>query len=297
MTLKLAIVGYGNLGKSLEKEIAKQRDLQLVAIYSRRTLEHAKFRPLEEISKYSDCDVALIALGSYGDILQYADFYAYLDTVDSFDTHAKIAEYKAHLNATKPNRLSVISTGWDPGLLSLVRGVFSVGAHSCATLWGTGVSQGHSNAIRSLKGVIDAVQFTKPKENALKLVHEGITDGKKLHDRICYVACEQGDKERLQREIVNMKNYFEGYDTHVVFCTAAEVARLKQKTEHRGQVVTVGEGFATHSDVSLDCNTDYTAKIMLEYAKAIPQLKADGYKGALDVYDIPLRYLAGKELI
>ena len=297
MKLKLAIVGYGNLGKSLEKEIAKQRDLELVAIYSRRKLNHEKFRPLDEIQKYNDCDVALLALGSYGDIMQYADCFSHIDTVDSFDTHAKIEEYKARLNATKPNRISVISTGWDPGLLSLVRGVFSVGARDCTTLWGTGVSQGHSNAIRALKGVIDAVQFTKPKKNALELIREGITDGKKLHDRICYVACDKADEARLCSEIVGMKNYFEGYDTEVIFCTADEIKNLKQNTQHRGQVVTLGEGFSTHAEVSLDCNTDYTAKIMLEYAKAVPQLKNDGYKGALDVYDIPMRYLAKKELI
>ena len=297
MKLRLSIVGYGNLGKSLEKEIEKQTDCELVAIYSRRKLDCAKYRPLDEISKHSDCDVALLALGSYGDILQYADDFAHLDTVDSFDTHAQIAEYKARLNAAKPDRISIISTGWDPGLLSLIRGVFSVGAKTRTTLWGEGVSQGHSNALRTLEGVIDAVQFTKPKENALELIRAGITDGKRLHDRICYVACDKADEARLQGEIVNMKNYFEGYDTQVIFCQPTEIARLKQKTSHRGQVITVGEGFATHSEVNLDCNTDYTAKIMLEYAKAVPQLHADGYKGALDVFDIPLKYLANREWI
>ena len=295
--LKLCIVGYGNLGKSLEKEIAKQQDLELVAIYSRRQIEHEKFRPLDEISLHNDCDVALMAQGSYDDVLRYAHCYTHLDTVDSFDTHAKIADYKALLNDLKPHRLSIISTGWDPGLLSLVRGVFSVGADRCATLWGKGVSQGHSNALRSLNGVIDAVQFTLPKNDALELIHAGVTDGKKLHDRICYVACNKSDEERLANEIVNMPHYFEGCDTQVVFCSAEEIARLKRNTEHRGQVVAVGEGFATHSEVTMDCNTDYTAKIMLAYAKAVPQLKLDGYTGALDVFDVPLKYVANVELI
>ena len=297
MGLKLSIVGYGNLGKSLEKEIAKQRNLELVAIYSRRHLEHAKYRPLGDVANYDDCDVALIALGSYGDVLRYADSFSHVDTVDSFDTHAKIAEYKSHLNATKPHRLSIISTGWDPGLLSLIRGVFSVGTHTTATLWGEGVSQGHSNAIRNIEGVHDAVQFTVPKQNAVEMIHAGITDGKKLHDRICFVACEQADEERIRRQIVNMPDYFDGYDTTVTFCSTDEIAHLKEKTEHRGQVVTVGDGFKTHSQVALDCNPDYTAKIMIEYAKAVPQLKKDGYSGALDVFDIPMRYLANRELI
>lgn len=297
MKLKLSIIGYGNLGKSLEKEIEKRADAELVAIYSRRTLEHEKYRPLAEIAHYDDCDVALVALGSLQDVTGYAHRYAHLNTVDSFDTHAKIAEYKAYLNATKPTRLSIISTGWDPGLLSLARGVFSVGADVCATLWGKGVSQGHSNALRTLDGVIDAVQFTQPKQNALQLIKEGESDGKKLHDRICYVACDKSDEARLTSEIVNMENYFRGYDTQIVFCSAEEIARLKESTEHRGQVVTVGEGFSTHSEVALDCNTDYTAKIMLAYAKAVPLLIADGFSGALDVFDVPLRYIASNELI
>ena len=297
MSIRLSIVGYGNLGKSLEREIEKQGEMQLEAIYSRRQLDHAKYRPLEDIGKYDDCDVALIALGSYSDVLQYASYYSRLDTVDSFDTHAKIAEYKAQLNATKPERISIISTGWDPGLLSLIRGAFSVGADACATLWGMGVSQGHSNALRTIHGVIDAVQFTKPKHDALELIRCGETNGEKLHERICYVACAKGEEERVRNEITHMANYFAGYDTQVKFCDSAEIARLKEQTHHCGQVVTIGEGFETHSEVKLACNTDYTAKIMMCYAMAIPQLRADGYKGALDVYDIPMKYIAQTKLI
>ena len=297
MTLKLAIVGYGNLGKSLEKEIGKRNDLELVAIYSRRDIDNPKFRPLKQIGDDGDFDVALLALGSYNEITEYAHLFEKLDTVDSFDTHAKITEYKTQLNRAKKDSLAVISTGWDPGLLSLARGVFSVGATSSTTLWGEGVSQGHSNAIRSIRGVIDAVQFTKPKDNALELFKQGVSDGAKLHDRICYVACVEEDRESIKNQIVEMPNYFADYDTTVIFCSPQEVRELKQRTAHRGQVVCTGEGFCAKTDVQLDCNTDYTAKIMLSYAKAIPQLKRDGYCGALDVFDIPLRYLAERRLI
>ena len=297
MTLKLAIVGYGNLGKSLEKEIAKRNDTELVAIYSRRSLDNTKYRPLKQICEDGDFDVALLALGSYNEITEYAPLFERHDTVDSFDTHAKIEEYKERLNRTKKDSLAIISTGWDPGLLSLARGVFSVGADSCVTLWGEGVSQGHSNAIRSIRGVIDAVQFTKPKDNALELVEQGVTDGTKLHDRICYVACVEQDRENVEKQIIEMPNYFEGYDTTVIFCSPQEVRKLKERTAHRGQVVCQGEGFVAKTDVKLNCNTDYTAKIMLSYALAIPKLKRDGYRGALDVYDIPMRYLADKKLI
>ena len=295
--MRLAIVGYGNLGKSLEKEIAKQQDMTLTAIYSRRNIDHEMYRPLKSIVEANDFDVALLSLGSYNEIMEYAPLFAHLDTVDSFDTHAKISEYKASLNATKKNSLSIISTGWDPGLLSLARGVFSIGGGDNVTLWGEGVSQGHSNAVRSIKGVIDAVQFTCPKSDAEQKILQGERDSSKLHDRICYVACVSSDKERIVSEIVNMPNYFKGYDTKVIITTPQEIRELKQRTAHRGQVVSVGEGFCVKTDVQLDCNTDYTAKIMLHYAKAIPQLKADGYRGALDVYDIPLRYLADRKLI
>ena len=295
--MKLAIVGYGNLGKSLEKEIAKCKDMTLTAIYSRRNIDHAKFRPLKDIGQVHDFDVALLALGSYNEITEYAPLFAHLDTVDSFDTHVKIAEYKTELNKTKKDNVSIISTGWDPGLLSLARGVFSIGGGESVTLWGEGVSQGHSNAVRSIKGVIDAVQFTCPQQDAEQKILNSEQDSSKLHDRICYVACIESDKERIESEIVKMPNYFKGYNTKVIFATQQEVRELKKRTAHRGQVVSHGEGFHVKTDVQLDCNTDYTAKIMLHYAQAIPQLKADGYRGALDVYDIPLRYLADRKLI
>ena len=297
MTLKLAVVGYGNLGKSLEKEIVKHQHLTLTAIYSRRNLNHPKYRPLKDIDKADDFDVALLSIGSYNDISQYAPLFARLDTVDSFDTHAKITEYKTALSEIKRDNLSIISTGWDPGLLSLARGVFAIGGGEGVTLWGEGVSQGHSNAIRSIRGVIDAVQFTRPKQNAEQRILNGERDSKKLHDRICYVACVDSDKERIEKEIVSMPNYFEGYDTKVIFTSSQEVRERKTRTAHRGQVISIGEGFLAKTDVKLDCNTDYTAKIMLDYAKALPHLKADGYRGALDVYDIPLRYLIDTSLI
>ena len=297
MTLRLAIVGYGNLGKSLEKEIEKRADMTLAAIYSRRNLDNEKYRPLKTIGQTCDFDVALLALGSYNEITEYAPLFERIDTVDSFDTHAKIAQYKAEINKTKKQNLSIISTGWDPGLLSLARGVFSIGGGENVTLWGEGVSQGHSNAIRSIRGVIDAVQFTRPKPNAEQYIMQGERNSSKLHDRICYVACVESDKERVQQEIVTMPNYFADYDTQVIFCSAQKVRELKKHTSHCGQVVCIGDGFVAKTDVKLDCNTDYTAKIMLDYAKTVPQLKADGYRGALDVYDIPLRYLTDSKLI
>ncbi len=295
--LKIAIVGYGNLGKSLEKETQKNTETELVAVYSRREINHPRYRPMKEIGKKQDFDVAMLALGSYSDIESYANAFENIDTVDSFDTHAKIAEYKAYLNSVKKESLAIISTGWDPGLLSLARAVFGIGATEYATLWGEGVSQGHSNAIRAIPGVLDAVQFTVPKADALTRVSKGVTDGKLLHDRICYVACVENDKKEIEKQILSMPNYFEGYTTVVHFVSQQEVRELKRRTHHRGQVICTGEGFEANCTVTLDNNPDYTAKIMLAYAHALPQLKADGYRGAVDVFDIPMKYLASATML
>ena len=294
--MKLSIVGYGNLGKSLEKKISEQKDLELAAIYSRRNIDNAKFRPMREIVKDVETDVMLIALGSYSDVREHSEALAKFDTVDSFDTHATMEEYKKELTLLNGNRLALVGLGWDPGILSLIRGTFSMG-NGAVTVWGKGISQGHSNAVRSIAGVIDAVQFTVPKTNCEELIEKGETDVKKLHDRVCYVACVEKDREDIERQIKGMTNYFEGYDVEVKFVSAMEVRELKKDTSHRGQVFCAGIGYKAKASITLDCNTELTAQIMLMYARIVPQLKKDGYKGALDAFDIPMRYVADKGLI
>lgn len=297
MKINVAVVGYGNLGKSLEKEIAKQKGLNLVGIYSRRNLSNPLYRPFNSLSACKDVEIALIALGSYGDIAQNIDKFTDFHTVDSYDVHAEIQHYKQALNAARPNKISVIGAGWDPGLLSLCRGAFGSVAESVTTVWGKGISQGHSNALRSVLGVLDAVQFTVPKQNCDELILSGESCCEKLLNRVCFVTCVESDKERIEREIKAMPHYFADYDTEVIFCSAKEVRDLKKQTEHKGVSYAKGSGFNSRCEVSLDCNTDFTAKIMLKYALAIPQLAKDGYTGALDVYDIPLKYIAPQSLI
>ena len=294
--MKLAIIGYGNLGKSLEREIKKRDGLELTAIYSRRTLDNPLYRSAAYIDK-CDADVALIALGSLRDVMSYADRFAHINTVDSFDTHARIAEYKQKLGELKTDGLSIISAGWDPGLLSLARGIFANDGAENVTVWGEGVSQGHSNAIRAIDGVLDAVQFTVPKDGYERLIKNGERDGCRLHRRVCFVAAVENDKERIETEIKTMPRYFEGYDTEVTFVSAQEIRRLKERERHSGRVITEGCGFGARTEVFMESNADFTEKIMLRYAQAIPQLLKDGYKGALDVFDIPLRYIADGNLI
>lgn len=297
MKLDVVIVGYGNLGKSLEREIGKNDKINLKAIYSRRSIENPLFRPFGTLKNCIDADVALIALGSYNDVTENIESFAGLDTVDSYDVHANIAAYKEKLRKAKANKLSIVGAGWDPGLLSLARGVFGIGAKQVTTVWGKGISQGHSNALRSITGVLDAVQFTVPKSNCDELLRQGETDAKKLVNRECFVACVQKDTADIYSAIVHMPHYFEGYDTTVTFCSPKEVRKLKEQTAHKGVASCVGEGFSARCEVQMESNADYTAKIMLGYALAVPQLKKDGFKGPLDVYDIPLKYLANTDRI
>lgn len=298
MKLNIAIAGYGNLGKSLEANILKDKDLNLRAVFSRRYLDNAKFAPMQDAAKFvGKIDVVMLALGSYNDIAENCKFFAPFHTVDSYDTHSKIAEYKKLLNDVKPNTISVCATGWDPGTLSLARGIFDIDG-SVTTFWGRGISQGHSNALRSIGGVLDAVEITEPKDSAVDLTTggENVAENER-HKRLCYVCCVESDKDRVEKEIRNMPNYFAGQETEIVFCSCAEIRKLKENTAHKGTVIANGNGYKAKLALEVASNTDFTAKIMLRYAKAIPQLLENGYMGALDPFDIPLKYVAAKNLI
>ena len=297
--MKAGILGYGNLGKSLEKNILERDDFELEAIFSRRNIDNKLFCPTRELEKYRDkLDVLFLALGSYNDIAENISVFAAFDTVDSFDTHAKIANYKQLLNKEKPHTVSLCATGWDPGVLSIIRGIFSASGADITTFWGKGISQGHSNALRAIAGVLDAVEITSPLPSAVGNTKLGKkVEENRRHERICYVACVESDKERVEKEIRSMPHYFANQLVTIHFCTVSEIRQIKSNTEHAGHVFAIGLGYTAETHLNVCCNTDYTAKIMLAYGKAIPQLKRDGYLGALDPFDIPLKYLAETKLI
>lgn len=299
MKLRVAIAGYGNLGKSLEKLILQDCDLQLEAVFSRRYLDNKYFVPFKDSQQYSGkIDVVLLAMGSHDDIAKNLHGFTNFHTVDSFDTHAEIAAYKTLLQHTKPNKLSLCALGWDPGLLSMIRGLFSIAKGRTATFWGKGISQGHSNALRSVRGVLDAVEITLPNEDAKSAFCKGQECAEEeRHSRLCYVACVTGDEERVEKEIREMPHYFAGQKVEIRFCTSSEVRRVKEQTEHAGEVVAFGEGFSANAKLKLQSNTDFTARIMLAYAKAVPQLAKDGFCGALDPFDVPLKYVAPLTLV
>lgn len=280
--MKIAIAGYGNVGKSLEKIALTDSAFQLTAIASRRRISNKLYVPMEDICNV-DAEVVLLALGSYSDVAQNVHRFENFHTVDCFDTHEKLLEYKKILNEVKPGKISLCATGWDPGVLSIVRGTLGIFGNKPTTRWGTGISQGHSNALHNVDGVLDAVSVTVPQEQG--------------HLRLCYVACVSSDKKHVEQQIRTIPNYFENEQVEIVFCSTADVRKLKKDTKHAGQITAKTTDFEAQFQLRLQNNCDFTAKIMLAYAKAVPQLQKDGFQGALDPFDVPLKYLADCTLI
>ncbi len=295
--MKVGIVGYGNVGKALYELVKTDDSLQLGGIFSRRKISLAEYLPFDELQSYrGKIDLLLLALGSYDDIEKNVQNVVGFDTVDCFDNHAKIASYKKTLNDLNSKNLSIVATGWDPGVLSALRALWNFDSIP-VTLWGEGISQGHSNAIRTIAEVIDGVQFTLPKENAVELINDGERDATKLHKRVCYVACVESAKQKVEREIKSIPHYFDCCETEVIFCTPQQVRKLKQKTSHCGKVIATSKDFCCESVVTMQNNARFTAKIMIRYAKIVTKLKNDGYFGAVDVLDIPLKYLTKNDVL
>ena len=275
--IKAAIAGYGNLGKSLRRAIENSDDYALVGIFSRRSLNLPLYLPLGGAPAYANCiDVLFLAFES-SSLPTLAPAVKYFDTVDSFDIHQKAEEYAQRLNEVKPNTLSLYGAGWDPGLLSIIRSAATL-CGKPVTTWGKGVSQGHSNALRRIKGVTDGVEVTLP-----------VGLGK--HKRLCYVCCDKTGQERIEEEIRQIPCYFEGQDVEVRFCTKQQVERIKREGSHAGRVTAATPIYSADFLLKTQSNTDLTAAIMLTYGKVLTKLKAEGKRGAFSVLDVPLRYL------
>lgn len=307
--IRIGIVGYGNLGKGAEKSIAASPDMELAAIFSRRTLEHPLYQPLDESASWRDkIDVLLLCGGSATDLPQQGPaLAAHFNVVDSFDTHARIPEYFEHVNevAEESGKIAVISTGWDPGLFSLARvlgeAVLPQGREY--TFWGRGVSQGHSDALRRVAGVRDARQYTLPSDDALQRVRNGenpeLTTRQK-HTRQCFVVLEEGaDAAHIEREIVEMPNYFVDYDTTVEFISQQQLESEHGTLPHGGFVLRSGETgegnrHLMEFSIKLDSNPEFTASVLVAYARAAHRLSEKGEKGARTVFDIPFGLLSSR---
>ena len=313
--IRIAICGYGNLGKGIESEIKKSKDMEFVGIFTRRdpnTLKIASDTPvisINEMNNWKDkIDVMIMCGGSATDLPEQVPVAAKLfNTVDSFDTHAKIPEYfeKVNESALSSNKTSVISGGWDPGMFSVMR----LYANSILpngktyTFWGKGVSQGHSDAIRRIEGVKDARQYTIPIEDAMNRVRAGenpeLKTGEK-HLRECFVVAEEGaDINRIENEIKTMPNYFDEYKTTVHFITEDELIKNHNKMSHGGFVIHSGETGKENKHVieyslKLDSNPEFTSSVLIALARATYRMNQQGQYGAKTIFDIPPAFLSDK---
>ncbi len=316
--IRIAILGYGNLGRGVESAIRQNPDTELVAVFTRRDPASVKLRtpgvPVlhadKAVEMKHDIDVLILCGGSATDLpVQTPAFAAHFNVVDSFDTHAKIPAHFAAVDAVarESGKVAVISVGWDPGMFSLNRlyasAILPDGADY--TFWGKGISQGHSDAIRRIEGVLDARQYTIPVPAALDAVRSGscptLTTREK-HTRECFVVAAEGaDLARIEREIVTMPNYFADYDTTVHFVTMEELKRDHAGIPHGGKVIRTGKTGLdrehTHVieySLQLDSNPEFTSSVLLAYARAAYRLNKEGARGCKTVLDIPPAYLSAK---
>ena len=310
--IKIGIMGYGNLGRGVLKAAKQNNDIEVVGVFTRRdnlVVDGIDTIHISKIADYKDkIDVMILCGGSATDLPKQGPLMAEMfNTVDSFDTHAKIPEYFECVDkvAKASGTLSIISVGWDPGLFSLNRlmGQCILPEGKDYTFWGKGVSQGHSDAIRRIDGVKDGKQYTIPKEEALNKVRSGenpeLTTREK-HMRVCYVVAEDGaDKARIENEIKTMPNYFSDYDTEVNFITQEELDKNHAGLPHGGFVIrsgVTGDGNKERIEfsLSLDSNPEFTSSVLVAYARAIAKMAKEGKSGACTVFDIPPAYLSPK---
>ncbi len=318
MSIKIGIYGYGNLGRGVENAIRQNDDLELVGVFTRRDPSSLKINtpgvPVYHVDKVTELtdeiDVMIICGGSATDLpVQTPALAKLFNVVDSFDTHAKIPEHFANVDAAakESGKVAVISVGWDPGMFSLNR--MYAGAilphGKDYTFWGKGVSQGHSDAIRRIEGVADAKQYTIPVDEALDAVRSGknpeLTTRQK-HTRECFVVAKDGaDKEKIEKEIVSMPNYFADYDTTVHFISQQELDENHSGIPHGGFVIRCGKTGKdlenTHIieySLKLDSNPEFTASVIVAYARAAAKLNKDGASGCKTVFDIAPGYLSSK---
>lgn len=315
--MKVAIYGYGNLGKGVELSILQNKDISLVGVFTRRnpsevkTLTGASVYSCDDLLKFENqIDVLIICGGSATDLPKMTPSLAEkFNVVDSFDTHAKIGEHFANVDkvAKENGHIALISGGWDPGMFSIAR-LYASAILPCGkdyTFWGRGVSQGHSDAIRRIDGVIDARQYTVPIESALESVKSGkepTLTARQKHLRECYVVCEDGaDKERIKSEIVNMPNYFADYDTTVTFISMEEMKKNHSQMPHGGSVIRTGRTGLneehTHVieyNLKLDSNPEFTASVLVALARATYKMYLRGDKGCKTIFDVAPSDLSSK---
>ena len=323
MAVRIGILGYGNLGRGIECAIRQNQDMELVAVFTRRDPQQVKIQTegvsvykVDQIAEFQDkIDVLMLCGGSATDLPKQTPEYAkYFNVIDSFDTHANIPQHFADVDevAKANDHVAMISVGWDPGMFSLNRlyaaSILPEGKDY--TFWGKGVSQGHSDAIRRVKGVKDGKQYTIPVDAALEAVRSGsnpeLTTRQK-HTRECFVVAEEGaDLAQIEHDIKTMPNYFSDYDTTVHFISEEELKRDHSGIPHGGFVIRSGKtglnkehNHIIEYSLKLDSNPEFTSSVLVAYARAAYRLYQEGQRGCKTVFDVAPAYLSpmsGEEL-
>lgn len=309
--IKVGIVGYGNVGRGVESALKQNKDMELVSVFTRRDPSGVQASvpavAMDDILSYKDkIDVLFLCGGSATDLpVQGPELAEHFNIVDTFDTHAKIPEYFKEVDSQskKGGHVGIISTGWDPGLFSLLRllGNVALPKGEDYTFWGKGVSQGHSDAIRRVSGVRRGIQYTCPIESAVAEVRKGtnpIFTTREKHKRVCYVVADSGaDFKAIEDEIKSMPNYFSDYDTEVNFIDDATFDKDHQNMPHGGFVIRSGESNTGNKQrmefqLELGSNPEFTANVMVAYGRAAYKNSERGFKGALSVFEIPFSDLS-----
>jgi len=311
--IRVAIAGYGNLGKGIESQISKNPDMELVCIFTRRDPSSLQIKSsvpvvnMNDKDKWKDkIDVVFLCGGSATDLpTQGPEFASMFNTVCSFDTHAKALEYSQSLTkaTSAGDTIAMMSIGWDPGLFSNMRLLINsiLPDSKVYTFWGEGVSQGHSDAIRRIEGVKDARQYTVPVVESLDKIRSGETPDftkREMHKRVCYVVAEENaDKVKIENEIKNMPNYFDEYDTTVNFISYEELLKNHSKLPHGGTVIGVGKTSADVKQVvefslDLDSNPEFTSSVLIAYGRATYRMWQNGERGCKNFSDVPPKYLS-----
>lgn len=313
--IKIAIIGYGNLGRGVERSLTLNKDMELVGVFTRRAPETvstygAKAYHMDDLlHKKEEIDVCILCGGSATDLpVQTPEITKFFNTIDSFDTHAKIPEHfeRVQQAAKEHQTVSIISTGWDPGLFSLNRlyAQSILPSGKTYTFWGKGVSQGHSDALRRIEGVADATQYTIPNEQVIQKLKAGELlelSTRDKHFRECFVVLEENaNAEAVKKEIISMPNYFAEYDTEVHFISQEELNKEHKAMPHGGTVLHIGN---THDqtkqvieyNLTLDSNPEFTASVLVAYARACARLAKEEQFGAYTVLDIAPKYLSSSD--
>jgi len=304
--IKVGIVGYGNLGKGVEQAIGRNPDFELVTIFKKRSETQ-----LEEMREFiGKVDFMLLCIGSSVDLpIKAPEIARLFNTVDTFDAHTKIPEYFASVDAAakQGDKLSMIATGWDPGLFSAVRGLLDaiLPGGKTNTFWGWGVSQGHGEAIKRVPGVIIARAYTIPIESTLEEVRRGSRSdfsARQMHKRDCYVVVEEGaDTEAIRRQIVSIPYYFEFNDTTVTFVDMDTFQREHSELPHGGHVFRAGDTGAGANEqlaefhIKLSSNPEFTASVMVSCCRAAWRMYNEGHRGAVSIFDAPIGYLSARD--